>query len=181
MLLEALKNLDLLAINRVEAETLVPVICGLANDCRETEASDAIDDDPPGPRLMRIGLAFGGFDMDLMSYLSRMRSMGVAKVVITDGTHGAYLADDAGIHYCPSVKVEPKGTAGAGDSYTSTLCTHLAGGIEAGFAMRAAAINSASVVGSVDTQSGLLDSATLRERVETLTSDLPIITWEWAS
>jgi sugar/nucleoside kinase (ribokinase family) len=49
-----------------------------------------------------------------------------------------------------------QGTAGAGDSYTSTLAAALAEGIAPDEAMLQAAMNAAAVVGGLDTTSGLM-------------------------
>lgn len=174
--LESLKDIDLLAINRVEAEALVPVIAAL--DDVDSVKDDNMTDDHVPP-LMRIGLAFGGFDLSLAEFFARLRQHGVENVVVTDGTDGAYLADGSGIHYCPSVRAEPKGTAGAGDAFTSTLCTQLAGHKGPDFALRAAAVNAAAVVEVVDTQSGLLSRASLEKKVEAMSSELPVTSWTW--
>ncbi len=174
--LEALKNIDLLAINRVEAESLVPAIAAMED---VADVSDDVMPDDINPPLMRIGLAFGGLDLSLAEFFARLRRHGVSNIVVTDGTDGAYLADDTGVHFCPSVKAEPKGTAGAGDAFTSTLCTHLAGGEKPGFALRAASVNAAAVVEVVDTQSGLLDRPALERRVDDTADRLPVTTWTW--
>jgi len=174
--MDTLKHIDLLAINRVEAEALVPIVAAF-DDVEDIPSTHPVDDDTP--RLKRLGLNFGGFDIGLTKYMSRLRQKGGSTIVITDGTHGSYLADDDGIHFCPCLKVEPKGTAGAGDAFTSTLCAHLANGVAVDFALRAAAVNSAAVVEVIDTQSGLLDPDALEKRVEKETPDLPITSWGW--
>jgi len=56
----------------------------------------------------------------------------------------------------PALPVTVAGTAGAGDSYTSSVAAALAEGAEPGEAMLQAAVNAASVVGALDTTSGLL-------------------------
>jgi ribokinase len=175
--LDNLKNIDLLAINRVEAEALVPVISALDDVESVSDENIAEENIPP---LMRVGLACGGFDLALPEFFARIRRYGVTNVVVTDGTDGAYLADDDGVHFCPTVTTEPKGTAGAGDAFTSTLCTHLAGGEAPELAMRAAAVNSAAVVEVVDTQSGLLSQTALNNRIEAEQTHLPVTTWTWA-
>ncbi len=58
--------------------------------------------------------------------------------------------------YCPVVEAEVAGTAGAGDAFGSTFAAYTVLGAEPDFALRAAANNAASVLGFIDTSSGLL-------------------------
>ena len=58
------------------------------------------------------------------------------------------------------------GTAGAGDAFASTFVALTALGWPLNRALKAASINSASVVRHADTQSGLLTLAEIEERVE---------------
>ena len=83
------------------------------------------------------------------------------------------------MHYCPTLRTEVNGTAGAGDAYTSTLCAMLAGGEDVEYALHAAAVNAAAVVSEVDTQSGLLDRAELDARITECKFQLPVKTWDW--
>jgi ribokinase len=56
------------------------------------------------------------------------------------------------------------GTAGAGDAYTSTLAAALAEGVDPGEAMLQAAMNSAAVVGALDTTSALMTPEAMAAR-----------------
>ena len=123
---------------------------------------------------MRIGLSFGGFDMDLIAFFREIRKAGARRVLVTDGTEGAYLADDDGIHYCPALRVEPKGTAGAGDAFISTLSSFVAMGHPAALALSAAAVNAAG-----DTQSGLMTRADLDQCIAENQAVLPVTKWAW--
>ncbi len=175
--LDSLTKIDLLAINRVEAESLVPALIARADDDLSTPLRHPQSKDEP--RLIRRGLSFGGFDMELSEFFVEIRKTGVGRVLVTDGTEGAYLADDQGIHHCPSVKIEPKGTAGAGDAFISTLSGYVAMGETAGQALRAAATNAAGVVSEIDTQSGLMRRDVLDKAVLQNQPVLPITTWTW--
>ncbi len=150
--IDALADIDLLSVNRVEAETLVPAI--VARGAPE-------DAGPPpgdGPDLMQHGLSFGGFEIGLAPFMQALRALGPRWVLVTDGTKGAYLAAPEGIFWRPALPVTVQGTAGAGDSYTSTLTAALAERVDPAEAMLQAAINAASVVGALDTTSGLLSA-----------------------
>lgn len=146
----ALKDIDLLSVNRVEAEALVPAFAARA------EGPDPVPP-PEAPPLLKRGLSFGGFEMGLIRFLDAVRAAGPTWVCLTDGTDGAWLASPEGVHWRPAAPAQVAGTAGAGDSYTSTLAAALAEGASPPDAMLEAALNSAAVVSVVDTTSGLLD------------------------
>jgi ribokinase len=179
-LLSSVAGLGLLAVNRVEANALVPAVAG--RDAGLPERRLALEEHAGElPRLMRQGLSFGGFDMGLVRFLSGLMAVsGIARAAITDGTEGAFLADHSGLYFCPSLEVEVMGTAGAGDAFTSTLSLMLASGAGPADALRAAAINSASVVTHSDTTYGLLERGAIEARMATLKSDLPVQFRPWA-
>jgi sugar/nucleoside kinase (ribokinase family) len=166
-LVEALAHVDLLSINRVEAEALVP---GFAHG-----GEGAIRVPPPdAPPLLKRGLSFGGFDMGLLRFLGAVRAAGPKWVVVTDGSQGAYLASPEGVVWRPSLPITAQGTAGAGDAYSSTLAAALAEGAAPEEAMLQAALNAASVVGAVDTTSGLLTREQLAARRSEL-GEVPLL------
>lgn len=148
----ALKDIDLLSVNRVEAEALVPAFAATSEGPDPVPAPDA-------PALLRRGLTFGGFEMGLLRFLHAVQAAGPRWVCLTDGTDGAWLAAPEGVFWRPAAPTEVAGTAGAGDSYTSTLAAALAEGKPPADAMLEAAVNAASVVSVVDTTSGLMDRA----------------------
>jgi len=179
-LLSSIAGLGLLAVNRVEANALVPAVEGrtAGRPARRLKDAGSTGD---VPRLMRHGLSFGGFDMGLAKFLSGLMAVsGIARAAVTDGTEGAFLADDTGMYFCPSLAVEVMGTAGAGDAFTSTLSLMLASGAEPAQALRGAAVNSAAVVTRPDTTHGLLDRAALDARIAEHSADLPVQFRAWA-
>lgn len=156
--LAAIERLDLLNINRVEAEALVPAFAPRA------EGPDA---HPPadGPALLKRGLTFGGFHMGLVRFIRAVQAAGPRWVSITDGVEGSYLGTPDAVLWHPVVPAEVAGTAGAGDGFCSTLSAALAEGKDAATAMREGAVNSASVVEHLDTTSGLLRPDEMARRV----------------
>jgi sugar/nucleoside kinase (ribokinase family) len=163
-LLNAMAKIDILILNRVEASALVP---GLS----ARFGSAALDVTVPItggklPTLLRTGLEAMGFSLSLMAFIRAVRSLGVKWLVITDGAEGAYVAAEDGLYFCPTLKTEVAGTAGAGDAFASTLAGALVGGADVPTAMQRAAVNAASVVSRIDTQEGLLDDATLKTRIK---------------
>ena len=159
--LEALAETDLLSVNRVEAEALVPLVAE-----RRVCPEPHLPENPPD--LLDRGLAFGGFDMGLICWLRTIQSFGPRWVLITDGTRGAYLAGPDAVVFHPAIPTEAEGTAGAGDAFCSTLVAALAEGLDPEMAMRQAAVTAASVVAHVDTTNGLMtpdEMAAALERV----------------
>lgn len=172
---DVLSDIDILCLNASEAAVLVPA---LVPRCREGGASLPTPDGTEQPRLMARGFSGGGFEMGLPRLMCELRTAGVDAVLITDGTHGAYLAIGTEILWCPVMKTNVVGTAGAGDAFASTLAVHIADGVDTETALRAATCNAASVVGAIDTQTGLLDAAALAEMVAANTAALPVTHWQ---
>ncbi len=135
------------------------------------------DGDEPPTALAHQGLNGGGYQLGLRSFLTALRDAGARYVLVTDGASGAFLADRERIRYCPSAKTVVAGTAGAGDAYSATLATFLAEGRAPEDAMRAAAVNSASVVAHIDTQRGLLGRADLDAALAASGGELELRHW----
>ena len=175
-LLSSLAKLDLLTVNRTEAAGLTPSLAARFNLEAQPTVEMPAEDCPP---LLRRGLSFGGFDVSLPAFVAALQALGLPQVLITDGADGAYLGDAAGLHYCPALKVKVAGTAGAGDAFSATFVAFLAAGAPPPAALRAAAVNAASVVSRVDTQSGLLACADLESRVREAAEILPTALFPW--
>ena len=101
--------------------------------------------------------------MSVMAFFAALEQLGPRYIAVTDGRHGAFLATHDRILFCPALATEVAGTAGAGDAFNATFTAWLAIGRSPEEALRAAAINAASVVGHIDTQTGLLT----RDAIET--------------
>jgi len=177
-LLKAISGLSLMSVNRKEANALVPAMSARLGSVKPKKVRGGKTGERP--RLMRLGLSFGGFDMEFVEFVGvLMQTTGVKRLVVTDGSEGAMLADASGLHHCPIVEVEVMGTAGAGDAFSSTLAFMLASGAGGAEALRSASVNAASVVMHSDTTEGLLALDALRARVSELESRLPVRTWPW--
>jgi len=163
---DELAHIDILAINRSEADVLVP---GLVARFGEGGRSLPLEPGEAPPRLVARGFAGGGHEMC---------RAGPRFVVVTDGRNGAFLGTREAIHFCPAV-LEPNvmGTAGAGDAFNATFTASIALGRKPDDALRAAVVNSASVVRHADTQSGLLSHEQLAVAVAAHAEQLPVRTW----
>jgi ribokinase len=167
-----LANIDILALNRAEAEAFLPSLIA-----RFGEGGTGLDGDMLPPFAIR-GLSGGGFHMSLSAFITAIRSLGPRYVLLTDGVDGSFLAIDNSLLYCPVSKVEVAGTAGAGDAFASTFASFIALGRDPEAALRAATVNAGSVVGFVDTQTGLLRLAEVDVRADAMTGGLPIRQWK---
>jgi ribokinase len=171
---EALAKIDILAVNRSEADVLVP---GLVARFGEGGRALPLAPGEQPPRLAARGFAGGGHEMTVDAFFSALRQLGPRFVVVTDGRNGAFLGTQDAILYCPVLETEVVGTAGAGDAFNATFTAFIVLGRDPEEALRAAAVNAASVVGHIDTQSGLLSSDAIAQRLPTAGSALPVRRW----
>ena len=158
-------------MNVDEARALLP---RLPIRIRKNVSSQKEDHGRGLPLLMQRGITNGGFTMSLQDFLSAVLDLGPSCVLLTDGKRGAFAATERELTYCPSLKIQAVGTAGAGDAFNSTFTAIHANGSNAGEALQAAAVNASSVVKYADTQSGLLTQAGLAKTLEEFKSNLEL-------
>ena len=156
---DAIGNLDLLNMNRVESAALLPGMATAKPINRPLKLASE------GPELATRGLRFEGLHLELENFVRELHERGPRYIIITDGINGAYLSADGTIHHCPVLTTQVAGTAGAGDSFASTMTAFLVSGASAEEALKAATANASSVVEHVDTQEGLLTRSGLKERL----------------
>lgn len=127
--------------------------------------------------LARRGLVAGGFELSLAGFFAGLQKLGPRWVVVTDGRDGAYVSAPTGVLHCPAPSVRVAGTAGAGDAFNATFAARIAEAASAEDAAIAAAANAASVLGYIDTQTGLLRRTELESRVAELRNTLTLTRW----
>src|SRR6516225_762806 len=159
---ETLRHIDVLGINRSEADALVP---GLVTRVGEGARGPAAKPGEVLPRLAARGFIAGGHEMGMADFLAGLNKLGPRYIVVTDGREGAFLGAPDAILYCPVLETKVAGTAGAGDAFNATFTAYVAMGRSAEEALRAAALNSGSVVNYVDTQRGLLSIGEIDRRL----------------
>lgn len=160
-LLGAMPSLDILFINRSEAEALMPALVpkyGEGGPLLETKGEKA-------PDFLVRGLAGGGFEMSAARFLSALLDLGLGCAVVTDGGRGSFIASEGRLIHCPIIKARVAGTAGAGDAFAATFSAWRALGKSLEEAAAAAAHNAAGVVGHVDTQTGLMKREALEAAI----------------
>ena len=171
---KTLAKIDILAINRAEAGALVPALLeGFSDGGPKLTAGKGGE----LPELARVGLVGVGYKMTLASFFRAMHKLGPKWVLVSDGKNGAYVGSAAGLIHCPALECKVAGTAGAGDAFASSFAAFVAEGMPAEEAIRAGVINSASVIGHIDTQTGLLKRPQLEQQLAQSRKALPVRTW----
>jgi ribokinase len=171
---ESLALIDILAVNSSEADVLVP---GLVARFGEGGRALTFASGEKPPNLAMRGFSSGGHEMSLAGLLAALLQRGPRYVIVTDGRHGAWLGSKDTIMHCPAPDAEVAGTAGAGDAFNSTFASYIALGRPPQEALRAASLNAASVVGHIDTQSGLLTRDQLDGRLGATKDTLAVRVW----
>ena len=110
------------------------------------------------------------------SFFKCLLDTGCGMVVVTDGRRGAFVGQAGRVVHCSTVPVEVVGTAGAGDAFASAFVSLTGLGWPLERALKAATINSASVVKHADTQSGLM---TISELEGATDSDTVLQVRQW--
>jgi len=169
-----LASLDILTLNRREAEAVAVLLAPLGKE------TDGVLPFPEGQRpaaLAARGLRPEGHAaISLRAFFHALLARGVRAVLVTDGRDGAFAAAEGRMSYCPAEEATVAGTAGAGDAFAATFTAYAAGGRALEESLLAASCNAASVLGFVDTQTGLLD----RPGLETAVGKKPtrnVISW----
>jgi ribokinase len=171
---ECLALIDILTINRAEADVLVPSLVARFGEGGPTPPLAPGEEPPP---LAARGLVGGGYEMGLAAFLAALRQLGVKTVVLTDGLGGAFVGLRDAILFCPAMRTSVAGTAGAGDAFAATFIAFSAVGRSPEDSLRAATINAASVVSHVDTQTGLLRRQALEARLAETAGRLAVRRW----
>lgn len=151
--LSAAKNMALISINEVEAGALVPCLSAIDSKL-----------DWGKPQKGETTIQSEGGAISLLKFCQALHSKGPENVLITHGEEGAYLYDGKTLHHQKVIPTKVAGTAGAGDSFVSTLAWGLRCGHGAKQSLLQAAHNASSVVSYVNTTDGLLNADELANR-----------------
>lgn len=174
-LLSTLASLDILIINRKEAEALMPRLLVFSDAARNdiTIARGEL------PSLAGRNLRSGGCEMPLLQFFNRLAAMGVSIVALTDGKQGAFVSTGDRLYFQEAVPATTASTVGAGDAFAATLCCYLWEDSDVALALRAAATNAAAVIEETDANSGLLRHSELERRLRAGIGSAPGAARQW--
>lgn len=79
-------------------------------------------------------------EVELLGGVSKLQSLGVKTVIVTQGEKGAMVVDETGARQVDPFKVTPVDTTGAGDAFCGMLAARLAIGESMSVSLRAAVI-----------------------------------------
>jgi len=98
----------------------------------------------------------GDGNKEIPTLLSQFHDAGCAIPVITDGGKGSYAYDDGKVLHMPIIDEPVVERTGAGDAYATAFLAAMHHGKSVADAMRWGTCNSASVIGAIGPQEGLL-------------------------
>lgn len=178
-----LKNIDILSVNRVEADAMVPALFQRTGARGPSFRAELIE---AAPELFGRGFRKDGYAMTMAGYFAALSEAGPKYIIITDSGEGAYLGTKDHIYHCPIIPAEIAGTAGAGDAFASTLSLFLAEEknvtkTNCENALLAASVNAASVITHADTQTGLLNRAQIKKRMKAASQTVKLQSWNIAN
>lgn len=171
--LDALEHIDILSLNRAEADALVPLLIGRFGADLEADRHQDIE---AVPELFVRGLGADGYHLSIEGFMRAVTRCGAGHVLITNGGDGSYVASTE-IRHCPVLPVEIAGTAGAGDAFAATFAALLVKTGDISTAQRAATYNASSVIGFADTQSGLLELKDVEKFLASPPTELRTTAW----
>jgi ribokinase len=169
----SLAKIDILSINRSEAEALMP---RLLQSFGEGGAPLAVKSGEPTPPLAKRGLRNGGYEMTLAKFMSALLELGVGVVALTDGANGAFIAKGSDLYFREAPRVVAEATTGAGDAFSATFACYHSKTEDVAYSLSAAVLNAASVVKFIDTQAGLLTYSALEKELEDAAA-APLYKW----
>src|SRR5262249_36839076 len=115
---DTLRHIDILALNCLEADALVP---GLVTRIGETARGLAAKPGEVLPGLAMRGFMGGGHEWALVAFFAGLNNLGPRYVVVTDGRDGAFLGAADAILFCGVPETKVAGPGGAGDAFNATL------------------------------------------------------------
>ncbi len=112
--------------------------------------------------------------VEIKSLLTDLRAIGSKVVVVTDGPAGTYLYDGQKYLHMPIVPAEVVERTGAGDAFGSGFLSAYIAGKSVEESLRYGTVNSASVLGFIGPQAGLLNKQGMDEWIKRSENVVPV-------
>ena len=127
-----------------------------------------------GPPLARTLLTHQKATCTLYEISKELLSYGIKRLVVTDGSQGAYIITKDTLYYHKALPVTVGTALGAGDTFGATFFSLLltAHGMNIENALRGATINAASVIHHTTPHQGLLSFKELEKKIKTIDPSL---------
>lgn len=156
-LIEAFPSLDVLILNRHEAQQLMRHLLSRHSRPEQYAYRGPI----PLPGLLQHFITHAGISYTLNHFFQLVRHYGINYSMVTNGPHGVYVGTQENIFFYRHETTALTNTVGAGDACGSTFVAHIAAGWPVEEALIRAAINSSAVLHGKDATSGLLSQEAL--------------------
>lgn len=108
---------------------------------------------------------------DATKLLEKLIALGVKRVVITDGSAGAYASNGSVSFFVPALEARAVDSAGAGDAFSSAFFVGYIQGKNLDECLKRGIVNGSSVVSFYGAQKGLLDEAEMVKKIEKIQAE----------
>lgn len=164
---DALPYIDILILNTHEATLLMNTFTDVHYGPEQLAGSAA-----DTPLLIKGSAGQTSYPFDLTQFMRQVIKHGPSTIAVTNGAEGVYVGHKNTIYFHPTVAKTVISTLGAGDAFASAFVAQLLNKNTITYALHAGSVNSASVLEYTDCKAGLLTQATLKNRIELLSSSL---------
>jgi len=174
----SLKYIDTFILNSTEAKQFMIALVEtdenykklLESSRKQTDESQRCTEEEAC--LLKGPILYENINFSIYKFFKEVLKMGPKTVVITNGSHGVYVATEKEIIFHPSIKTNVIDTVGAGDSFGSCFVACLALEHKVEDALRFGAINSSSVISRIGAKPGLLTLEKIKEKADKLDTKL---------
>ncbi len=172
VLCKALSSIDILILNRNEAQQLMLSLLQTDRKLEERLLKNKVAPVKHAPSLLCDLFTYQDHCFNVMHFFKEIIKRGPRIVVVTNGAEGVYVCSDDVVYFHPSLHVTLVSTLGAGDAFGSAFVAGLALFNSVEQAIRTGILNSSSVIMQVGAKEGLLHKEQLDERLKALDHSL---------
>ncbi len=157
-LLDVLQYVDLLALNKEEAQALAQGFVEVSSPPMHKD----------GPELITKSLINKDMSILFQDFARKIYDAGCPYLLVTNGAEGAYTNDGETLTFCPALPSNVVSTVGAGDAYIATFTFAIAQKLPMNMALKMATCNSSQVTECLDTQSNLMTLDNIQHQLKAL-------------